>query len=64
MIQPTRRASLALEASQAFGVPRELARKHFDGDITLDPRIAGAIDGSHAACADRGNNFVGPQAIS
>ena len=60
MIQPTRRASLALKARQAFGVPGELARKHFDGDIALDPRVAGAIDLSHTARADRGNDLVGP----
>ena len=53
---------LLCEAMQAFGIGRETGWEDFDGDIAAQPRVAGAIDFTHPARAERRENFVRAQA--
>jgi hypothetical protein len=51
-------SGFALEAVQAFLVSRKLLGKHFDSDVSSELGIAGSIDFSHTARADRFDDFV------
>jgi hypothetical protein len=53
VIQRRNHAGLALEARQPFGRGDERRRKDFDGDVALEPRVAGAIDITHAAASQQ-----------
>ena len=52
---------LLLEATQAVGFAGEGFRKNFQSDIAPQARIFGAINLSHAACAQRRLDFVGTE---
>ncbi len=55
------RARLALEAHAPVFVLGQLRRQDFDRDCAIEARVAGAIDLSHAAGADRRDDFVGTE---
>jgi hypothetical protein len=59
VVQRRERAGFALEAFPPLGVGADEVRQHFDGDLAREPRIAGALDFAHAACANEGNHIVG-----
>jgi hypothetical protein len=40
-------------------VSRQLAWQQLDGDLTIEPRVAGAIDLAHASGPEGGQNLVG-----
>ena len=44
-----------------FGIGGEMFGKNLNSDIAAEASIAGAIDFSHAACANRRLNFVGTE---
>jgi len=49
---------LALEARDAFGVGGKSFGEDLDGDLAPELRVSGAIDLTHAARAQHGNDFV------
>ena len=49
---------LALEARAAIRIVGERRRQDLDGDVAVEPRIAGAIDLAHAARADGAEHLV------
>ena len=57
MIQRGQRLRFALEAGQALGIVAEEIGQDLDRDVPLEPGVAGAIDFSHAAGADRGHDL-------
>ena len=53
-------------AAQAFARVRvggQRGRQQLDGDLTIEPRVAGAIDLAHSAGAEGGNNLVGAKRV-
>jgi hypothetical protein len=46
------------EASQAIGIRSERFRQDFQRDVTIQPAVTGAIDLTHPAGTDRGQNLV------
>jgi len=55
---------LALEARERCRVVRERLGDHLDRNVTPEPRIAGTIDGAHAAGAERRDDFVATETRS
>jgi hypothetical protein len=55
-------AGLLLESREAIDVGRKRGGQDLDRDVTPQPRITGAVDFAHAACTERGHDFVGPEA--
>ena len=49
---------LALEAGKSFGIAGEGIRQNLQRHVTLEPRIAGAVDLAHAARAEQGGHLV------
>ena len=49
---------LAAQTLARVRVSRELARQQLDGDLTIQPRVAGAIDLAHSAGSEGGDNLV------
>src|SRR5687767_11419860 len=47
-----------IEARAPLGIARDRLRQNLDGDVAIEPRIAGAIDLAHATRAKRAENFV------
>ena len=62
MIQRREDLRFALEAREAIGIVRERVRQDLDRDVAIQLRVARAIDLAHAACADRGDDFVDAEA--
>ena len=62
MIEGGEEFCLALEPRESFGSLRERFRQDLQRDITIQPRVAGAIHLAHAASADFGGDFVGAEA--
>ena len=58
MIQRGKHLRLALEPRKTIDVVRKSRRKDFDGDVAPKLRIAGAIDLTHAACAQRADDLI------
>ena len=54
-------ARLLLEAPARFGVGGQRAGQDLDGDRAIEPGVAGAIDLTHAAGADRRGDLVRPE---
>ena len=52
-------ARFEFEAGEAIIFAREGFGENFEGDVAAKTRIAGARDFSHAAGAERGDDFVG-----
>ncbi len=61
MVELGKRFSLAAKARQPLGIACHLRGKHFERDVAAKLRVGGAIDFSHAACAQRGLNFIGTE---
>ena len=62
MVERSSGASLLLEAAQAIGIIRQRLRQDLDGHFAADARIAGAVDLTHAAGAEGGDDLVGTEA--
>ena len=62
MIEPRKRAGLALESPCERGVIRERRRKDLDGDRPIEPQVAGGVDLAHPSRANQAGHFVGPEA--
>jgi hypothetical protein len=48
-----------LKTGHAVGITSEGRWQDLDGDVALQPRVAGAIDLAHSAGAEHGFDFVG-----
>jgi len=48
MIERSNRPRLVLETTQTVRITCKLGRKHLDRHITSEPRVAGAVDLTHA----------------
>src|SRR5215831_1316592 len=62
VIQRRGGSRLLQEATLGIVATNCVARKHFDGDGPMQPRIAGAVDLAHASCAKDGLNLVRTEA--
>ena len=49
------------EAAAAIRVRQAVGGEHLDGDLAVQPRVAGAIDLAHAAGAEQVENLVGAE---
>lgn len=58
VIQCRKQLRFALEAPETFTVPRELFRKDFDRDLTLELDVARPVNFTHAARANGLEDFV------
>jgi len=58
MIERRKRLRLASEARQAIGVDGERVGEDLQRDVAIERRVAGAVDLSHATCADRRGDFI------
>ena len=58
MIQRGEHLRLALEALHTEGIFGERGRQDFDGDLTRELGVSGAIDGSHSALAKLGDDLI------
>ena len=61
MIELAGGAGFLFEAAQAFGIFREGTGENFYRDVAAELRIARAIDFTHSAGADLGDDFVGAE---
>ena len=52
------RPRLGLEPPPHLGIGRDVRRHHLDGDVAIEPRVAGAIHLAHAARADALDDLV------
>ena len=50
---------LAAQTLARVRVSRRLGRQQLDGDLTIEPRVVGAIDLAHASRPEGGQNLVG-----
>ena len=58
MVQRGDRTRLALEASPRIGVAGDFTRKNFDGNRAIETSIVGFVDLTHAAGAQRADDFI------
>ena len=58
MVQGRGRARLLCEALQPLRIAGERRGENLDGDIAIQPGIAGAVNLAHAARAQRRLNFI------
>ncbi len=58
MVQRRKRLRFAREPRQAVRIEREDLWQHFDRDVAIQFRIAGAIDLAHSPGADLRGDFV------
>jgi hypothetical protein len=63
MIQAGNGASFTLESFAQFGTIRKMRWQNLDGDDSVKPRIASAINLTHPAGAYAGEDFVGPETL-
>ena len=61
VLERRQRPRLCLEATQTSGLPRGLVGKNLDRHFSAEAAVAGAVDLSHAAGADRRQDLVGSQ---
>ena len=61
MVQRGERLRFAGEAGEAFVVRCKELGEHFDRDLTIELRVAGAIDLAHATGPERRHDFIGPE---
>ena len=54
--------SLALETVAAFGIECRRVWQHLERDEPIEPRVARFVDLAHAPAAERGDDFVRPEA--
>ena len=58
MIERRERLGLALEPGDAVAIGGKEMRQRFDGDVAIEPRVAGAIDLAHATRSQQSPDFV------
>ena len=58
MVHRAQNASFVLEATEAIGIAGKGGRKNLDCNRAVEPGIAGAINLTHASCAQGRLNFV------
>jgi hypothetical protein len=58
MIERGNGARFLLEAAETIGVMRERVGEDFEGDVASEASVAGAIDFTHPAGAERRDDFV------
>ena len=58
MVQRRERLSLACEPGESFGLASKFVWQDFERDVTIQFRIASAVDLPHPALADMRNDFV------
>ena len=58
MVERSRRVRLLLEAPQPFRIGRQRGWQDLDRDVTVQARIAGAIDFTHPASAQKVGNEI------
>ncbi len=61
MIEGGQRLRLALEAHQAIGVRRERLGRHLQRHVAIELRVAGAVNLTHTADPDEGDDLVGAE---
>ena len=61
MVQARDGPSLAIEALPGVRTAGEMLGQDLDGDGAIEPRVAGAVDLSHAARTECGLDFVGTE---
>ena len=64
MIQRGADFRLALEAKQPFGIAGKGLGQELQRDIAIELRVARAIDLTHPAHADAGDDFIGTEACA
>jgi hypothetical protein len=57
MIQGGQRLRFTLETRESLGIVRERLRQDFDRDITIELRVAGSIDFTHASATKQINQL-------
>ena len=62
MIQRRENLRLAVKAREPVWIGRECVRQDLQRDIAIQLRIPGAIHLTHAACADRSDDFIRSEA--
>ena len=58
MVQRGDGPRLALEARARIGIAGDVTRQDLDRDRAIEPRIAGFVDLTHAAGAERADDFI------
>src|SRR5215467_16328066 len=61
MIQAGDSLGFTLEALLAYRIAGHFARKDFDSNVAVQPRVACAVYFTHSASTQRRQNLVGPQ---
>ena len=61
MRQLRNRARLALKTFPEFPALGEMFGEDLDGDVAVEPGIAGAIHFTHTTRTQRGQNFIRPE---
>jgi hypothetical protein len=61
MIQRRGGAGLGLEAGQEVGVRGDRGRQDLDREHAIEPGIAHAVDLTHPARPERGEDFIGAE---
>jgi hypothetical protein len=60
MIQAGNRPCFSFKSVALFGSVGKMVRQDFDGDDTVETRVAGAVHLTHPSGANTGENFTGP----
>ena len=58
------RPDLALEAGDRVLAGGHVRQQHLDGDLAVEPRVAGAVNDTHAARADHIEDLVGSDQLT
>ena len=62
MVQHRQDFSFTPESGEPLHISGQRSRQHLDGDLALQVGVGGAIDLSHAACADGGQDLIRAEA--
>ena len=58
MIEARQGQRFIAEAPAGFGIGKQAGREDFQGDVTLQARVAGTIDHAHSACSELSENEI------
>jgi hypothetical protein len=64
MIQRRQHLRFAMKAREPIGVGCKCGRQNLQRDVTIELRIARAVDLTHAACTNGGDDFVWSEATA
>lgn len=64
MVEGGEGACFAFEAGEAVRVVGDCGRQDFDGDVSIELGVGGAVDDTHAAFAEFGGDSVMGEALS